>query len=317
MVTLRILHAAVMDTEPPALLRATPHDLATARALQRRHRAGALVRLAQGVYVDAAVWQRLVPQARHLLLARAIAPAVRQGAAFSHTTAALVLGWPVIDAPPERVHLVDPRTRRTEHRARVVRHAGLPVTESPPVVLAGVPVTSHLRTALDLATTSPPSVAAVAVDHAVRTGTLTVDAFLEALPVGPCRGSVRARTVAAALDPQHESVGESYTAVRMVELGVPRPIAQHTFRHPDGTLDRVDFWLPDLGVVVEFDGRQKYSDPTMLAGRSPAEAVWHEKIREDRLRSLPCVRTVVRPTWWHLVDPDRLSALFRQHRVAW
>lgn len=54
----------------------------------------------------------------------------------------------------------------------------------------------------------------------------------------------------------------------------------------------------------------------MLGERSPAEAVWQEKVREDRLRSFPDVRTVVRPTWWHLIDPDRLGALFRQHRVV-
>lgn len=312
----RARHAAVMTTERPTLLRATPHDLAAARALHRRHQAGTLVRIAQGVYVDAVVWQQLVPADRHLLLARAVAPTVRPGAAFSHLTAALAHGWPVISSPPERVHVTDPHTARTEHRAGVVRHAGMPATHPDPRQFAGVPVTSAVRTAVDLATSCPPTVAAVAVDHAVRTGTLTVDTFLAALPVGPRRGSVRARSVAAALDPLHESVGESYAAVRMVELGAPRPIAQHTFRHADGTLDRVDFWLPHLGVVVEFDGRQKYSDPAMLDGRSPADAVWHEKIREDRLRSLPCVRTVVRPTWWHLVDVERLRTLFRQHRVV-
>ncbi len=304
-----------MTTEPPTLLRTTPHDLAAARALHRRHRAGTLVRVAQGAYVEATVWQRLAPAPRHLLLARAIAPTVRPGAALSHLTAALALGWPVIGNPPGRVHVIDPHTARTEHRAHLVRHAGTPRTGNRPVHFAGLPVTDPLRTAVDVATTCTPAVAAVAVDHAVRTGLLTIEAFVGDLPTRPRRGSVRARAVAEALDPLHESVGESYAAVRMVELGAPRPIAQHTFRHADGTTDRVDFWFPDLGVIVEFDGRHKYTDPTMLGGQDPADVVWHEKIREDRLRALPCVRTVVRPTWWHLVDLERLRALFRQHRV--
>lgn len=305
-----------MTTQLPRLFRADRRDPASARTLQRRHRAGALVLVAQGVYVDAAAWSDLGASGRHLVLARALAPSIRPGAAYSHLTAAVAYGWPVIGPLSERVHVTDPQTGRTEHRAHLVRHAGRPDLDAPPSSFAGVPLTARLRTAVDLAVTMEPAVAAVAVDHAVRDGSLAVDDFAAALPVGPCRGSVRSRIVASALDPLHESVGESYTAVRMVELGVPQPVPQHSFRHADGTVDRVDFWIPDLGVVVEFDGRQKYTDRAMLGDRAPGDAVWHEKIREDRLRALPPVRTVVRPTWWHLADPERLRVLFRQHRIV-
>ncbi|MFJ4296559.1 hypothetical protein [Curtobacterium sp. NPDC089689] len=183
------------------------------------------------------------------------------------------------------------------------------------MTLGGVPITGALRTAVDLAATVEPAVAAVAIDHAVRARLITVDDFVAALPAPRRRGFVRGRTVAEALDPLHESVGESYTAIRMVEIGLPRPVAQHEFRVEDGHTDRVDFWFEELGVVVEFDGKQKYVDREALAGRSPDEALWHEKVREDRLRAFTAVRTVVRPTWWHLVEPDRLVTLFRQHRV--
>lgn len=305
-----------MATRHVQLLRANGEDRAGARSLQRRHQAGQLVRVTDGVFVDAGAWHDLGAADRHLLVARAIAPRVRETAAFSHVTAALARGWPLIGVPPERVHVTDGATLRTEHRANLVRHAGPPETDRRAGSFAGVPLTTVLRTAVDLATTLEPAPAAVAVDHAVRTGALAVDAFVAALPEGPRRGSVRSRMVAAALDPLHESVGESYAAIRMVELGLPRPVAQHTFRHDDGAVERVDFWFAELGTVVEFDGKQKYTDPHMLHGRSAGEAVWHEKLREDRLRSIPSVRTVVRPTWWHLVDPDRLRALFRQHRVA-
>ncbi|MGN8049887.1 hypothetical protein ACTJKO_09365 [Curtobacterium sp. 22159] len=303
-----------METQAPILLRATGHDPGGDRSLQRRHRAGQLVRLAQGVYVESRRWERLDPVDQHVLLARAVAPSVRRSAAFSHVTAAIAYGWPFIGRPPDRVHVTDGATIRTEHRAHLVRHAGTPACGR--ATLGGVPITTVLQTALDLAATLEPAVAAVAIDHAVRTGALGVDVFAGALPPGPRRGSVRSRTVAAALDPGHESAGESYASIRMVELGLPRPVVQQEFRHRDGVVDRVDFWFPELGVVVEFDGKQKYSDTQMLAGRTPSDAVWQEKIREDRLRSLPDVRTVVRPTWWHLVDPERLRTLFRQHSVV-
>lgn len=274
------------------------------------------MRLTKGVYVEASKWHGLDATGRHLLLARAVAPAIRPTAAFSHRTAAIAYGWPLLGPPPERVHVTDGATARTEHRAALVRHAGQPEVERPGWSFAAVPLTTRLRTALDLATTLEPAIAAVAIDHAIRTGGLSGEEFVARLPTSPQRGSVRCRTVADALDPRHESVGESYTSVRMVELGLPRPVAQHEFRHADGTVDRVDFWFADRGVVVEFDGRQKYTDRTLLDGREPGDAVWREKVREDRLRSLPDVRTVVRPTWWHLVDPERLRTLFRQHRVT-
>lgn len=304
-----------MTTERTRLLRATSLDQAGSRLLQRRHRAGQLVRITDGVYVDAHVWRDISSTEQHLLIARALAPQLRDDAAFSHLTAAIAYGWPLIGPPPQRVHVTDGATCKTEHRAHLVRHAGSPETGTRPSSFAGVRLTSALRTAVDLATTLDPSMAAVAIDHAVRRGTLSVGDFEAALPMRPRRGSVRCRTVAASLDPLHESVGESYAAVRMVELGFPRPAAQHEFRHAGGAVDRVDFWFEDTGVVVEFDGKQKYTDRGMLAGRAPGEAVWHEKIREDRIRSVPGVTSVVRPTWWHLVDPDRLRALFRQHRI--
>ncbi|MCL9665216.1 hypothetical protein L2091_08250 [Curtobacterium albidum] len=110
-------------------------------------------------------------------------------------------------------------------------------------------------------------------------------------------------------------MGESWFAAHAGQLGLRDLVPQHVFVAPDGTIDRVDFWLPREGVVVEFDGRQKYDDPDMLQGRSASDVVWAEKIREDRLRARPEVRTVVRPRWWHLLDPERLRALFRTHGV--
>jgi hypothetical protein len=80
-------------------------------------------------------------------------------------------------------------------------------------------------------------------------------------------------------------------------------------------VDRVDFWLPRQGIVIEFDGRRKYEDPEMLRGRTGAEAVWTEEQREDRVRTRPEVNGFVRVYWEHLVVPDRLRSLFRQHGV--
>lgn len=309
-------HGMNESTHRPRLLRATALDPANARLLQRKHASGTLVRLLAGVYIPADEWEALSPVGQHLARARAIAPRLRVGSVFSHVTAALMHGWPLVGTAPDRVHVIDPAVPSIQHRAGLVRHPwpGPPLNDS--VAFDGVPVTAALDTALALITSSAPHTAAVAVDAAVRQGAIARDDLRRSVPIRPARGSVRAETVLAALDARHESVGESFAAIRFVQLGLPPCEPQAEFRHRDGTVDRVDFWFPTLGVIVEFDGRQKYVDPSMLRGRDPADVLWAEKRREDRLRALPIVRAVIRVTWWHLVEPDRLRALFRSHGIS-
>src|SRR5699024_9376352 len=100
-----------------------------------------------------------------------------------------------------------------------------------------------------------------------------------------------ARYVIERADGRAESPGESLSRARFFEWGLPRPELQVDFRDDDGHIGRVDFWWQDRGVVGEFDGRTKYG---ATAGRS-AEALWQEKLREDRLRRRGVA--VVRWTW--------------------
>lgn len=305
------------STHRPHLLRATAQDPTHARLLQRRYASGSLVRLLAGVYIVTEEWGALSAVGQHLARARAIAPRLRPGSVFSHVTAALIHGWPLVGDAPDRVHVVDPAVSVIQHRAGLIRHPSGPTPRTAATAFDGVPVTAPLDTAAALITTGSPHVAAVAVavDAGIRQGVLTLDDLRRVAPVRPARGSVHAETVLSALDARHESVGESFAAIRFVQVGLPSCEPQVEFRHRDGTVDRVDFWFPSLGVVVEFDGRQKYVDPSMLQGRDPADVLWAEKRREDRLRALPAVRAVIRVTWWHLVEPDRLLALFRSHGV--
>lgn len=303
------------STHRPHLLRATAQDPTHARLLQRRYASGSLVRLLAGVYIVTEEWGALSAVGQHLARARAIAPRLRPGSVFSHLTAALIHGWPLVGDAPDRVHVVDPAVSVIQHRAGLIRHPTGRMPRTAATAFDGVPVTAALDTATALITTGSPHVAAVAVDTGIRQGVLTLDDLRGVVPVRPARGSVHAETVLSALDARHESVGESFAAIRFVQVGLPSCEPQVEFRHRDGTVDRVDFWFPSLGVVVEFDGRQKYVDPSMLQGRDPADVLWAEKRREDRLRALPAVRAVIRVTWWHLVEPDRLRALFRSHGV--
>jgi very-short-patch-repair endonuclease len=84
----------------------------------------------------------------------------------------------------------------------------------------------------------------------------------------------------------------------------------------------VDFLLDDEKVVLEFDGKVKYTrtadEPDPFGNRrTPQEVLWHEKRREDRLREMGY--EVVRVTWSELDDPralaQRIAAAVRRARA--
>lgn len=301
-------------THRPQLHRTSGADRAEARAVQRAHRAGRLHRLRRGVFVERAAWERLGPRDRHILLAEAVAPDLEPTMTFSHMTAATLFGWPLLRDPPDRVHVIDAARSAVAHRADLVIHAARPLSTRGGR-FAGVPVTDVLDTAVAVATSESVASATVTLDGPVRSGRLAPADLLRRLPAPPSRGSVRGRRTASLLDARHETPGESYTAVRLDELGFRDVVPQQVFALPGGTTARVDFWIPTHRVVVEFDGRGKYEDPELMGGRDARQVLWDEKIREDALRSRDGIDFVVRPTWWHLEHLDRFGALFRQHRV--
>ncbi|MFZ7087048.1 hypothetical protein [Curtobacterium sp. RRHDQ10] len=306
----------ITDDKHIQLLRTSSSTRSTARRLQRLARTGALTRIRPGVFaapdrlvdLDAVEW--------HVLRLRAVLPRLPPGAMPSHLTAAALYGWPHIGSWPERVHVTDQTALTDRQRDGLTVHRALDgaigqVTH----VFDGLSVLPMAATAVELARALPMPESLVILDHLLRTGSVTRDAVEHRVERTREKGRGAVARVVGLASGRRESVGESYCAARMVEIGAPSFEEQHEFRHADGTMDRVDFWLPDLGIVVEFDGRQKYEDPTMRGGRDAPDVLWDEKRREDRIRRRPEVHTFIRVRWWHLVDPDRLRALFREHGV--
>jgi hypothetical protein len=174
----------------------------------------------------------------------------------------------------------------------------------------GLRCTSPTRTAVDLARHLTFRQAVVAVESTLR-HKLTTEARLEAV-LAECTGWPyirKARRVLAITDAKTESVAESLARAVFAEVGLPVPEAQVRVFHADGwEIARVDFLFAGR-VVVEVDGRLKYTDPKVL---------WDEKVREDRLRELGY--EVVRLTWADLVGPPTrvrarvLAALARAAR---
>lgn len=301
------------------LIRTGDHPSAERRSLQRRVHRGDLVAIRPGVLVEPAHLEGLHPEHRHLLLVRATAPSIRPPIVISHRSAAAVHGLPFVGTPPAKVEVSDPRRDRTGTSAFLHVHAGglpdgagdrwsgLPPTRT--IDLGGTTTTSLVQTLVDVAATALLLDVVPMIDAALHHRRLLPDMLASELETRWRKGHAKAALAIAMGSALSESPAESVCRVRFRQVGAPEPEQQHVFaRHGERTAV-VDFWFPAQGVVVEVDGRSKYSDDP---GRSTADAHWQEKRREDFIRSFPEVRFVVRLSWADLMDPDRVrTALVR------
>jgi len=91
---------------------------------------------------------------------------------------------------------------------------------------------------------------------------------------------------------------------------VPAPVTGYEFFDERGNvLFRVDFAWPELGVFLEFDGKEKYLK-YRKKGESVIDAVLREKRREEwicRLTGWRCIRIV----WADLYRPEQTVARIR------
>jgi hypothetical protein len=108
-------------------------------------------------------------------------------------------------------------------------------------------------------------------------------------------------------DPLAGSAAESFARVVFAEIGAPEPVLQHEFVTRGGPRS-VDFWFPDHGVAVEFDGRAKYTQDRWLHGRTPVDAFVDEKRRHEDLLMCDGLDELVRIEWRDLQAPERLAA---------
>jgi hypothetical protein len=269
---------------------------------------GALVRMAPGAMIPTGIWTGKTPEQQHRLRAIVVAER-RPGLVFSHRTAAILWDLPLLGGPPERldsIRMLDPGG----HGDAIVR---LHRTTVPFEVVAesGLRMTTASRTLLDLARTASTPCAVVALDAARARGVATLEGLRDELAKGSARGSRRAADALELSDARSGSPGESWSRVVMRDGGLRRPALQVEHRDAAGLIGFVDFEWPQQGIVGEFDGLGKYWRQEFTGGRSAADIVIAEKIREDRLRSLGL--RVVRWGWADLRNP---SALLQRLRAA-
>ncbi|ACL38286.1 conserved hypothetical protein [Pseudarthrobacter chlorophenolicus A6] len=305
---------------------------ATTDALHRAFRAGQLVRIRRGFYVAAEDWLRARPSERFAWTTTAVARSVK-GAVLCGQTAAVASGLPTLGTPPcvELTTALPGRSGIRKSTLLVMGESGAAEevrrTRSYPLryrlgavpepIRSGEFVCSGLiGTTVNVLGSGELDQALVVADGAARTlrraGVLGPGDSLLSVPgiaagisgLPSAAGRRRAERVAALASPLPESVGESYSRAVLEFLGFEQPELQHVFSDGAGFIARIDFWWPRQGVVGEFDGKGKYVEAAQRDAITAEEAVYREKLREDRIRALG--HGFVRWRWADLVDPNKL-----------
>lgn len=283
---------------------------------------GVLHRIRPGVFIDAEDWDHAFWESRARIMTEALLDQSR-GAPIVLAYGSAAAHWrlPLLRTRLTRVHVL-----QTHARAQSTRHVMRHNDDIDPADIVWIEpgrlgVTSLDRTVYDMLRTLPGASAVALGDHALRAVALrdgadrldvaSADSFRALLAArvsagGGARHIRRARFVVPFLDPRAESVGESASRLLLHALGYAPPRLQVPVPGPRGETYRLDFGLE--GAWGEFAGLAKYSDPRMLHGRTPQQALRDEKEREDWIRGstgLPVVR-------WTFDDLDAPAALGRR-----
>jgi very-short-patch-repair endonuclease len=180
-----------------------------------------------------------------------------EGAVLSHQSAAAL--WGVGKADSEIEVTVPSRRRPRVQGVRIHRRELAPdeVAERD-----GIPVTSPVLTLIDFASVSPTRGIERAVSAADRDDLIDPESLREVLDRCPRRQGVGA--LKQLLDRYTLVLTESELERLFVPIarraGLPRPVTQQWLNG-----ERVDFYWPELGLVVETDGLRYHRTPAQQA----------------------------------------------------
>jgi hypothetical protein len=245
-------------------------------------RSGELVSVRRGVYTTAQLWSEWDQfRDRPLARVRAAHLTLTVPHVFSHDSAALLLGLPLVRPESADVHV----TRSHVHGSRIrygVRHHGATYSRHDVVVVDDLPTLDIPRTVADLARTHGYRVGLVAADGALQLGVTRGELVAAYAPMSCWPGVTSARAAVEDADPGAESVGETLARELVAELGLG-PIETQFPVLAGGGL----YWC-DLRVgchLFEFDGRVKFRSVDLggVADEGAEQAIWDERKRQQQV----------------------------------
>lgn len=291
------------------------------RALCRRVAAGSVVSPVRGMFARAEYWSSLKKDQRTLHVARGL-QALHPSWVFCGVTAAVAWGFDVSWSLQDRIHIATTPSMHTSAGPVVTRHAIL--DEDDPErgvhVVAGLRVTSPMRSVFDCIRFASFPLGLGVLDSALRSGLVTREGFAEYVEssCGAARGKGQALGTLSWADQRSENGGESIARAHMILLGYVAPELQVEVPKivDDGKPYRADFcWIRADGLVIlgELDGTDKYVDEGMTQGRTLAEVLSDENVRGSRI-SLYDV-SILRFPFSLTEDPARFAALLDEYGV--
>ena len=182
--------------------------------------------------------------------------AARLTAAWLHGLDVVPPGRSIVDLP---LQFIVPSGSSPVRRVGCSGYTG-DVPDHDVTTVAGLPVTTPLRTATDLGRYLPRLHAVAAVDAFARARLVDIVELADAaLILGNRRNAARLRAAVEIADDGAESPGESWTRVRLIDAGLPAPRTQIQLTLPGGRIVRLDMGYDEWRVGVEFDGAANHS----------------------------------------------------------
>jgi predicted transcriptional regulator of viral defense system len=270
----------------------------SAEAIEHRIAKGRLHPVRRGVY--AVGWPEMTRKRRWM----AAVLACGEGAALSHRSAGAL--WGIAREREDRID-VSVR-RRCEHRRKGIRARSRPsLADEDIVVRDRLPVTTPARTLVDLATELDPTALERAVNEADKLDLVNPDELRAAL--ASFAGEPGVKRLRSVIDRHTFLLSDSNLELLF------RPIAAAAGLAPPLTKARVngfevDFFWPDIGLVVETDGlryhrtaatqaRDHLRDQTHTAAGLTTLRFTHRQVKFERQH----VKHVLAATAQHLRDP--------------
>jgi hypothetical protein len=304
----------MIDLPPESIILTRYLEPAEHRRLLLRHRRSEVVQLHRGAYVESAWWATLGVDAQHRARAVAVAAHFGDDLVFSHLTAAAAWRLPRMGSWPSIPHVAGP-LGGADRNASFVRHGlGIPAQTA---TIDGLLVTSLCATVVDVASTVGFAQAVTVADAALRRSEHPLDGvprtalnreqlLTELGRVGANHGAAKARRAIEFADGRADRPGESMSRVSMQLARVSAPQLQTSLIGASGKSYVVDFWWEEFNVIGEFDGKNKYTDPEYMNGRTPQRVLYDEKVREDDLRAAS--HGFTRWPWAVAISPTLLRA---------
>jgi very-short-patch-repair endonuclease len=211
--------------------------------------------------VHSSAWQRLFPDVyactelavTHELRTAAVTRLLLPGAVATGRSAAVLWDVALAEATDDVEVTLPPAARAgAVPGVRVTRRV---LSGSETTTRRGTPVTSPIRTALDLGRIHPLDDAVIALDRFLATGLVFAEELRTAAAGATGRDCRRIRHAASLADGLAGSPQETRVRLLLHRSSLPDPVAQFRVRDGRGRhLARVDFAWPEHRLALEYDG---------------------------------------------------------------